>query len=419
MVSDLKLYTAPRENTFVVKNYDITVFSHLHNDIFMFVAHYITSTKIQITTRRIDEPLGWGQDLKCIFKINNSNNSAQLTIGQSDHNEKIKIFDLDFEVEKAEHEKAQMIPNIIIQTFPHSNLSMLRYNTVKNNLDLNPDYEYYFFTDEDCEKFIKDYFPDNVFVAYHKLVSGAYQADLFRLCALFHFGGFYLDCKMILVKSLNYFKKYNRDNILCSCHYRPGYYNAFMGFSKQNPVVKECIDLMVENILSDKFQTYQGPMSLGHVCKKMSVDYILDEKTTYQNYENYMFDINNNEKIAHQRFPNCYSQSDITNYTYYKHNDNQGLMYKYKICDNLYLATFKQDELINKIDKVTIQSNSDSYKIIIIDASVLPRDNHKKNHKNIEFIFFNQRNITQKHVIVPWSPTNKYRLELPAYLSLY
>lgn len=64
------------------------------------------------------------------------------------------------------------------------------------------DYEYKFFDDEDIEDFIKNTFPQ-----YYKFFSEfphkIQKIDFFRYLAVYHFGGFYLDCDVLISKSLD------------------------------------------------------------------------------------------------------------------------------------------------------------------------------------------------------------------------
>jgi mannosyltransferase OCH1-like enzyme len=59
----------------------------------------------------------------------------------------------------------------------------------------NPEFQYFLFDDDDCRKFIKENFDENVLYAFDNLIPGAYKADLWRYCILYKKGGIYLDIK--------------------------------------------------------------------------------------------------------------------------------------------------------------------------------------------------------------------------------
>jgi mannosyltransferase OCH1-like enzyme len=63
-----------------------------------------------------------------------------------------------------------------------------------NNHYINPEYDYYFYDEADCVRFIKENYPQYI-KHYNTLVPGAYKADLFRLLVLQKEGGVYIDDK--------------------------------------------------------------------------------------------------------------------------------------------------------------------------------------------------------------------------------
>lgn len=67
----------------------------------------------------------------------------------------------------------------------------------------NPEFEQVLLDDDDCEKFLKQYYyPGPVYDAYHKINPkyGAAKADLFRYAFMYEKGGVYLDMKSIAKK---------------------------------------------------------------------------------------------------------------------------------------------------------------------------------------------------------------------------
>ena len=85
-------------------------------------------------------------------------------------------------------------------------------------MELNPEYSYVFYNNDDCIQFIKDNFDESVMIAYNHLRPNAYKADLFRYCYMYIHGGCYFDNKYIPRKSLKkimlYLQKINLEKKL-------------------------------------------------------------------------------------------------------------------------------------------------------------------------------------------------------------
>ena len=53
---------------------------------------------------------------------------------------------------------------------------------------MNINYKYKYWDDEDCDLYVKNNFND-IYNIYTNLVSGAFKADIFRLCVIYKEGG--------------------------------------------------------------------------------------------------------------------------------------------------------------------------------------------------------------------------------------
>ena len=82
-----------------------------------------------------------------------------------------------------------MIPKKIFQTHKSINyiLSKPKIRKAIDTWKNNKDFKYYFFTDDLCEKFIKEYFNEDVYKAYNRLPLAVMKADLWRYCVIYHF----------------------------------------------------------------------------------------------------------------------------------------------------------------------------------------------------------------------------------------
>jgi len=98
------------------------------------------------------------------------------------------------------------IPRIIHQTFrARSRLPAILADNCRDIETLNPDFEYRFYEDRDCEILIKDCFGQEILARYLLIdpAFGAARADLFRYLCLYQFGGVYLDVKVKLALPLS------------------------------------------------------------------------------------------------------------------------------------------------------------------------------------------------------------------------
>jgi mannosyltransferase OCH1-like enzyme len=113
-------------------------------------------------------------------------------------------------------------------------------------------FNYYFYTNEMCNYFIKDNFEEQIYKAYEMLPMGVMKADLWRYCIIYKYGGIYADIDTI-------------------CMYDPTIFltNAMLTIVPENethlcqwvfsapansPILKSIIDLSVERILTTQIK---------------------------------------------------------------------------------------------------------------------------------------------------------------------
>ena len=90
----------------------------------------------------------------------------------------------------------QKIPLIVWQTWKTVHLPIRIARTVKRFRKQNPEYRHYLMTDAECSQFIRQHYGGTrTERAYFRLnpAFGAARADFWRYCALFQYGGVYLD----------------------------------------------------------------------------------------------------------------------------------------------------------------------------------------------------------------------------------
>lgn len=169
----------------------------------------------------------------------------------------------------------KVIPKIIHQTWEY------KYEELNEDMKIyvdswkthNSNYEHILYDKNDRISFIRENFDDNVLNSYNKLKPGAFKCDLWRYCILYICGGYYVDLDTLCLDSLD---KLPCSNFLCSIDISwndKGTYqlaNGFIGSNKGNPILKMCIDYIVEIVMSDKIEMIYpidiaGPGCLG-IC---------------------------------------------------------------------------------------------------------------------------------------------------------
>ena len=140
-----------------------------------------------------------------IVKISNDN----IIKNKVNHNVKLTRFDRAYlennlkeflDIYFNENNENISIPKKIYQTYSSKYLVPSKvFDAIKKYA---PEYNYYFFDDDNCVDFITSNFDISVINAYNNLENTAHKADLFRYCVLYVYGGIYLDIKTVLIKPL-------------------------------------------------------------------------------------------------------------------------------------------------------------------------------------------------------------------------
>ena len=181
-------------------------------------------------------------------------------------------------------EKSQKIPKKIYQTYITNRIPEEMKEVSDNWRDMNPDYEYYYYTDKDCREFLSKNFDVSVLDAYDTLKPGAYKADLWRYCILYINGGVYVDMGLVAKHPLKDFIS-EEDEFVCARD-RPkskiNLYNAFIASIPKNPILKIAIEMCLKNINNkilylDDLE-YTGPRLLGQAFNYYKYDTIERKK---------------------------------------------------------------------------------------------------------------------------------------------
>lgn len=352
-----------RKDICIENKYEI-IKNNKYNDDFHYVIYYIDEHKCKIIVRRLDDETGWGLNL--LVKIYDEKQYQILSLGSSLKNEKNMIIYTKIKLIPVQNCE-QKIPKIIIQTSKDDKYkSLLHYNAQKTFLELNPEYEYRFFDDNDCREFIKNNFPEDVLNSFDILYPGAFKADLFRYCYIYINGGCYFDNKYILRIPLRHIIKKDDNNVFCKDRGDDLMFNSVIMSIKNAIELKKCIDDIVENVKNN----FYGSICLEPTGPKLFNKYTHDQNVLLKHdvdgsyYKNSKILIkNNNLLFANTHYKGYYPPNTIQEYgvlfnkrmIYYKNiqkiNNYTILVYPHNHSDNFDFDIINEQLIIKRIDK--------------------------------------------------------------------
>jgi hypothetical protein len=329
----MRAFVPPRDNLYLVKDCQWKVaFSYL-SGIFLVVVNYVNEKELRVTSRRIDSCSGWKDKLKVFLFF--PGKKLEVLVGSSDKEEKSVLYSVNFTLEKKEYRRIK-IPKIIMHNFISYDLCSQRLNTIKHILDLNPDYSYYFFTDETMEEFTKKYYPEH-YELLKSICAGAYRSDLFRALFLKKYGGFYMDCKTVLLTPLD--DLIGDEDYLLSASFIPGIgLNAFMGWPPGDSF--NHLEAIIEGL--KRRENLVGPRALNHVVHLANVKEIMHAEELFMYKDGKLF--------AWRNLPNRDTLSDEIRPRYLE-LDRLGYYFRREIAKNIYLVIDNTEEEVVILEK--------------------------------------------------------------------
>ena len=173
------------------------------------------------------------------------------------------------------------VPTIIYNSWHSHNVPPKMKENIYSLIELNPDFDYYLYSDEESEEYIRYNFSTDVLDAFNTLKPGAYKSDLWRYCILYKKGGVYIDIKYSTLEPLSsivartpevYVRDY--DNAATDPNTRC-FYNGVMVSPPNNLLFKACIDEISNNC---KLKLYRmnvldvtGPCLFGRKLKEYNM----------------------------------------------------------------------------------------------------------------------------------------------------
>jgi mannosyltransferase OCH1-like enzyme len=144
----------------------------------------------------------------------------------------------------------QVVPKNIFQTHKSKKYVLGKpkvLNAVLSWKKFESHYRYYFFDDQDCEKFMKNKMGGDIYQAYCRLPLAVMKADLWRYCVIYYYGGIYADTDTICNLKPDFFIN---DSLLTVIPENDAHLCQWVFSAPRNsPLLKSVIDLSVKRIL--------------------------------------------------------------------------------------------------------------------------------------------------------------------------
>lgn len=208
-------------------------------------------------------------------------------------------------------------------------------------LHQNPDYEMFYFSEQDREDFINDLLDETIKKAYDKLIPPTYKVDLFKYVLMYNYGGIYFDFSMESLVPLDKLIPSRFKEVLSKdSGAGEGLCAGFMASVSNTDLMKLSIESCIYNITNNFMcrgpLDVTGPGMFGTVYKiknRISTISVGDLKQAYMyDYRNYDYIYDFDTPVIKIRIPNHYAilyQSGDNN-LYYAKLWNENRIYKTK-----------------------------------------------------------------------------------------
>jgi mannosyltransferase OCH1-like enzyme len=114
----------------------------------------------------------------------------------------------------------------------------------------NNRFKYFFYTDEMCDRFMRDHFSGPIYEAYKKVPYAVMRADLWRYCVIYKYGGIYADIDTVCECDPALLLRYSNKQLCCAPEPGCPYFCQWtFAAPPGSQILKQIIDLSVSRIL--------------------------------------------------------------------------------------------------------------------------------------------------------------------------
>jgi mannosyltransferase OCH1-like enzyme len=153
------------------------------------------------------------------------------------------------------------IPKKIYQAWHDKNVKQIFKKYIEKTLELNPEYEYELFGEEDMDNFIKENYDEEIYGCYKRIKLITAKVDFWRYLILYKNGGIYIDIDSALLKNIDDLIL-NYDAVITREPNPPNEYVQWaLFFCKEHPILKQTIENVVYNIKNNRYSDHVGKMT--------------------------------------------------------------------------------------------------------------------------------------------------------------
>jgi len=382
----------------------IKIHKHSFADSFMVWTDYHSRHSLTIYIKRIDAQCGWGQQLRLRLYHINESSWEDITIGSSFRQE-MKLTYATNTIEMIPYITSMTVPTIplkIYQTHRYQEFQSPFHESAHLSItQLNPEYEYYYFTDESARNWISEYYEPRVLKCYDMLIPNAYKADFFRICILYQWGGCYFDHKHVLRFPLRqFFNHYSSLSSIYCIDLNPEHIHNGIIFSAPHlPPMKHFLDSMIQSIENHRIPSHD----LGITGPNAIVPFVPEYTKVLSFTSNHLlpFDfrikiIATNEDFVFRSYPGYYSNHRLQDYgkmflekqIYYQNYQEA----QYKDYDCIFMTC---PELAPSNEIIDIDSIENTYKMKSVREKFI--DLEKKRLDKCRVLYPDQFHISYQH----------------------
>ena len=221
-----------------------------------------------------------------------------------------------------------MIEKNIFQSWYTKDIHPLLQNKIDIFKNLNPDYSYYLYNDNDMDNFVNDNFNGEIAECYNKLNIIVAKVDFWRYLVLYKYGGIYLDMDSNIEKPLNELIR-STDQAIITAEGNPNLYVQWaLIFSKGHPILKKTIDLIISNIKNNSYPNdiikMTGPAVYTKAINAIHMELFNNEIINHSQINKYTDVEYNSNNISYRLYG-----IDYNSYFCFKHNTTH-LLYNNK-----------------------------------------------------------------------------------------
>jgi mannosyltransferase OCH1-like enzyme len=211
-----------------------------------------------------------------------------------------------------------MIEKNIFQSWCTKDLHPLIHKKIYGFRQMNQEYNYNLFTDEDMDSFVNENYKGEIADCYNRLNIIVAKVDFWRYLVLYKCGGVYIDMDSSIERPLNELIADEDDAIISSEGNLDNFVQWALIFKSDHPILKKTIDYIVDNIKSNRYPNDIHKMTGPSVYTEAVKDFHYE----IRNHKLIQSKINRNTDIIFRNKNESYRlySIDYNNYLCFKHS---------------------------------------------------------------------------------------------------